>query len=74
VSATRSAPPEQASVPNADKIRHEDFCLPRPGLDEPRIESYPYLGDDPETGRSRPVAQVTRCMECGAAHYARQEN
>ena len=55
------------------KIRHEEFCLPRPGADEPRVESYSPLGDDLATGRSRPVAVVTRCVECGATHYERTE-
>ena len=55
------------------KIRHEEFCLPRPGSDEPRVESYPYLADDAATGRSRPVAVVTRCQECGATQYDRTE-
>lgn len=70
--ASRSATSEH-SLPHADKVRHEEFCLPRPELDEPRLESYAYLGDDPKTGRSRPIAQVTRCMECGAAHYEHKE-
>lgn len=51
------------------KVRHEDFCKPRPGLDEPRIESYVHMGDDPKTGRSAPTHDVTRCLECGAATY-----
>jgi len=55
------------------KIRHEEFCLPRPGEDEPRLETYPYLADDLATGRARPVAQVTRCIECGATHYDHKE-
>jgi len=55
------------------KLRHEEFCLPRPGSDEPRVESYPYLDDDVATGRSRPVAVVTRCIECGATQYDRTE-
>lgn len=54
-------------------IRHEEFCLPRPNADAPRVESYPYLADDLSTGRSRPVAIVTRCVECGATHYERTE-
>ena len=50
-------------------IRHEEFCLPRPNADAPRLEEYPQHGDDPVTGRSRVTHRVTRCMECGAAHY-----
>lgn len=48
-----------------DTLQHEDYCLPRPGADAPRIESYRSERTD-DTGRvtSRPV--VTRCIECGA--------
>lgn len=49
-------------------LRHEVFCLPRPGELAPRIESYVALSDDPK-GRSRPTHDVTRCLECGAASY-----
>lgn len=52
-----------------DTIRHERFCLPRPGLVEPRIEKFAAATDDLGTGRSRPSHDVTRCMECGAATY-----
>lgn len=51
------------------KVRHEDFCMPRPGETKPRIESYVHMGDDPKTGRSAPTHDVTRCLECGAANY-----
>jgi hypothetical protein len=53
----------------APQIRHEEFCLPRPGLDAPRIESFVALADDPHTGKSTPTHNVTRCLECGAATY-----
>ena len=58
-----------APTKSAPKIRHEEFCLPRPGLTEPRIESYNYFDDDPKSGRSRATHRVTRCLECGAANY-----
>lgn len=58
-----------ATTTAAPTVRHEEFCLPRPGSDEPRIERYVQLDDDPKTGRSRPTHDVTRCMECGAANY-----
>lgn len=64
--------PAVQSKPDS-KIRHEEFCLPRPGADGPRVESYPYLADDLATGRSRPVAMVTRCIECGATSYENKE-
>lgn len=51
------------------KVRHEDFCLPRPGEQKPRIESYVHMGDDPASGRSAPTHDVTRCLECGATNY-----
>ena len=53
----------------APKVRHEEFCLPRPGADEPRIENYVAYDDDPKSGRSRATHKVTRCLECGAANY-----
>ncbi len=49
-----------------DALRHEDFCLPRPGLSEPRTESFPYYADD-EKGRSRITHHITRCLECGVS-------
>lgn len=51
------------------KVRHEEFCLPRPGLTEPRIETFAAMSDDPKTGKSQPTHDVTRCLECGAATY-----
>ncbi len=59
-------------APNPKSVRHEEFCLPRPGEQEPRIEGFMSYEDDP-AGRSRPVAFVTRCIECGAAAYKRTE-
>jgi hypothetical protein len=48
---------------------HDDFCLPRPGEDEPRIETYPVprYGEDgkPQVG----AVLVRRCVECGNATY-----
>lgn len=52
-----------------DEVRHEEFCLPRPGEKAPRVESYVHMGDDPKSGRSAPTHDVTRCLECGAATY-----
>ena len=58
-----------ATAAVTDKVRHEDFCLPRPGESKPRIESYVHMGDDPASGRSAPTHDVTRCLECGATNY-----
>ena len=57
---------------NAKSLRHEEFCLPRPDEKEPRIEGFLAYEDDPESGRARASAFVTRCLECGAASYKRQ--
>lgn len=46
-------------------LDHEPFCLPRPGSDEPRIETYRADRTD-ETGLVIGRASVTRCIECGA--------
>ena len=65
------AAPEKTDLP---QIRHEVWC--RPTADqfgrmrsEVRIEQFDALNDDPRTGRSAPVARVTRCLECGEATY-----
>jgi hypothetical protein len=50
-------------------LRHEEFCLPRPGEEKPRVEGFVAYIDDAQMGRSRPSAFVTRCLECGAAVY-----
>jgi hypothetical protein len=58
-----------APTKSPSKVRHEEFCLPRPGAQEPRMEAFPYYSDDPGTGRSRVTHRVDRCLECGAATY-----
>lgn len=50
-------------------LRHEEFCLPRPGEQAPRIERFTATSDDPTTGKSIPTHDVMRCLECGAANY-----
>lgn len=59
-------PPTGVSV--APLLRHEQFCLPRPGAIEPRIEGYVHYGDN-EAGRSVGTHNVIRCVECGATIY-----
>lgn len=53
----------------AVELKHEYFCLPRPGNIEPRIEQYrqTVIAEDGIT----PVRSVlvTRCIECAAASY-----
>jgi hypothetical protein len=65
-------PAATATKLDTDSIRHEDFCLPRPSEKEPRLEGFIAYEDDARTGRTRPAAFVTRCLECGAASYKRQ--
>lgn len=60
-----------ASKLDTKALRHEEFCLPRPGEPAARIEGFLAYEDD-ASGRSRPAAFVTRCLECGAASYKRQ--
>lgn len=50
-------------------VRHEEFCGAVVAGDEPRMESYQYLADDPATGRGRATHHVTRCIDCGATSY-----
>ncbi len=49
-------------------FQHEEFCLPRPGEDAPRVESY---GLDRENDHGQVIATVrcVRCQECGAISY-----
>lgn len=56
-------------APTLPALRHEVFCLPRPDLDEPRIEGFVHYMDDPDSGRSRASHNVRRCVECGVASY-----
>lgn len=58
-----------APTKDDEKVRHEEFCQPQPGSDEVRMETFSFLSEDPESGRERPSHRVTRCVECGAAHY-----
>lgn len=60
--------PTAAPTLDAKSIRHEEFCLPRPGEKEPRLEGFVAYEDD-VAGRTRPAMFVTRCLECGAASY-----
>lgn len=50
-------------------VRHEEFCPSVAAGESPRMESFAYLGDDAVSGRTRPTHRITRCLECGAAHY-----
>lgn len=61
--------PSATAAPVYDVLNHEEFCLPRPGEEAARIEGFVAYSDDERTGRSRPVAFVTRCLECGVAKY-----
>jgi hypothetical protein len=47
---------------------HTDFCRPRPGEEQPRIERYrvPWYGNNGDRVGS---VQVQRCVECGNATY-----
>lgn len=55
------------TAPTAPRIAHEEYCMPRPELEEVRVEVYPATGDDGR-GNERTLI-VTRCLECGAASY-----
>jgi hypothetical protein len=49
-------------------IPHAPFCLPRPGEDAPRQETYrlPRYSDE---GHAIGSVRVDRCVECGNATY-----
>jgi hypothetical protein len=59
----------EAPVSAGTKIRHEEWCQPRPGESGPRLESFKAYSDDPASGRSRVTHLCRRCMDCGAASY-----
>jgi hypothetical protein len=46
-------------------LEHHDYCLPRPGESDPRIESYTHNITDHTGNRIVRVASLTRCVECG---------
>ena len=48
-------------------IEHEEFCLPRPGYDNPRVEQY-VQSVDVEGQAPRRILTV-RCQECGGTNY-----
>jgi hypothetical protein len=50
-------------------LRHADFCLPRPGHDAPRIESYRAAKTAPDGITPAGSISVVRCLECGNATY-----
>lgn len=58
-----------APAPAKPKVRHADFCPVVDKRQDARLEEFPYVGDDPVTGRTRPTHIVTRCLDCGEAHY-----
>lgn len=46
-------------------VEHEDFCLPRPGELEPRMEAFSVAISD-ATGATLGHAHVVRCLECAS--------
>ena len=49
--------------------RHADYCLPRPGEDAPRMESYRAPKYGPDGLVPAGSVEVVRCLECGFATY-----
>ncbi len=49
-------------------FEHEEFCLPHPGEDAPRVETSAASRYD-EQGFVVGTVQVRRYMDCGAATY-----
>ncbi len=47
---------------------HEPFCLPRPGNDAPRIETWRATKTGPD-GAPAGSVRIERCTECGSALY-----
>ena len=55
------------TTPATTEVQHEPFCLPRPGNDEVRMESW--LADKYDGEAIVGKTRVVRCIECGAACY-----
>lgn len=49
-------------------IEHEKFCMPRPGEDEPRIETFTVARTAPDGVTHVGRARICRCIECGSQH------
>jgi len=47
-------------------VKHEPFCLPRPGETEPRMETFLTTRYDPDGVTVIARLRCTRCQECGA--------
>jgi hypothetical protein len=47
-------------------LEHERFCLPRPGEQQPRIESFVVTRTAQDGVTHIGYARVTRCLECAA--------
>lgn len=47
-------------------VEHADFCLPRPGEDEVRMESYTLDRTGPDGVTVVGTSFCQRCIECGA--------
>lgn len=60
------------SAPAEPKISHEHYCMPRPGQEHPRIESFNATRVD-RNGADAGSVRVTRCIECGSARYTNEE-
>lgn len=56
--------------PRVSALEHESWCGPRPGNDEPRIESYTLPRYDQTGVVVTSYARVTRCVECGVQEVA----
>lgn len=64
MASSRTATPTDVDAKGMPEVAHERFCLPRPGADEPRIESFPAVRGE---GKEAKTVTVTRCIECGAS-------
>ncbi len=53
----------------ATALKHEEFCLPRPGEAEPRVESWRAQKTGPDGVTPAGFVLVVRCTECGSATY-----
>ncbi|MDP9459580.1 MAG: hypothetical protein M3Q22_04750 [Actinomycetota bacterium] len=50
-------------------LEHSAYCLPRPGEDGPRVESYGVATYNRDGTAQVGSMRVVRCVECGNATY-----
>ena len=59
----------QTAPTGDDRLKHAEYCMPRPGESELRIEKWDQPIYGPEGVHAIGTVAVVRCIECSAASY-----